>query len=165
MQIHNRLEKQIQKKNHEIQELKSESLEIEMKIREAEAYISGIEDTLKLIPKGEDAQNASATVRPGSDIEKARDALRKDGTAMYIEAILEAVGKEVTKKNRQALAGQLSHNYRLGRIFTRPKPNTFGLIEWDLNTKTLPEKEESTKSEEDVEFPPNFGSIPSPPNH
>ncbi|MEQ8315745.1 MAG: hypothetical protein RL839_10815 [Gammaproteobacteria bacterium] len=150
MDIQARLNRQIEKKRSEIQQDKKELREIEMRIREGEAYIQGMEETLKMIPTKEKVVNADANVRPGSDVAKARDALRKEGSPLRIEVILEKMGKEVTKKHRQALAGQLSQNFRQGRIFTRPEPNTFGLLEWDF----------TSQEEEDPDLPSTFGQIP-----
>ena len=158
MSIHSRLERQINNKLKEIQSFKDEILEYEMRIREAEAFIAGIRETLKVIPAEEKALNAGAQIRPGTDIAKVRDVLREHGSPLRIEEILNKMGKELTKGNRQAVSGQLSQNYRQGRVFTRPHPNTFGLLEWGISSTT--EDSDSSQPDDDSSIPPGFGEMP-----
>ena len=63
---------------------------------------------------------------------------------MRIEALLEAAGKEPTKANRVSLVGSLGGYVRKGKIFTRPAPSVFGLVE-------LEEKSEEKDVESDGE--------------
>jgi len=73
-------------------------------------------------------------------IDKARTALRRVGKPLYIEELLRAMGKEVNKKNRVSLSGSLGSYVRQEYIFTRPAPNTFGLIEFDNSVEdAIPE--------------------------
>ena len=126
-----RLESKIKQKEQEIEGL-------ELSIREAKAYLQALEDMLKLLPKNGEVRGADA-LRSGSDMAKTRDAIRATGQPMHISAILPAIGKENTKKNRVSLGGSLSGYVRKGAIFTKPAPNTFGLVELADMGATPPE--------------------------
>lgn len=139
MNLKRRLEERIQRKEKEIQQL-------EAQIGEAKAYIQGLQDTLKMLPreKGE----TEITIRSNSLPGKALQALRKAGKPLHIKDLLKALGQEVTRKNRSSLSGSLGAYVRQNEIFTRPSPNTFGLTEWG----------ESPSNEDDL--PDEFGAIP-----
>lgn len=159
MSIHSKLEKQIDKKREEIELLRKEVAEIDLKIKTAEAYIEATEEALKLIPKEEKKFDPNPPVRPGSDVAKTRDYLRGVGEPQRIEQILEAIGYEVTAKNRQSVAGSLSHNFRQGKIFTRPEPNTFGLLEWELGKGKQKKSPPAATDSDPVSLPETFGRV------
>ncbi len=124
MRLREDLLKKIEKKLQEIRELESQ-------IREANAYIHGLQDVLKLIPRDViDEKKTEHVLRPNSDMAKARDFLRTKGKAMHVGEILDGIGKGDTKPNRLSLSGSLGDYVRKGEIFTRPEPNTFGLTEF-----------------------------------
>jgi len=119
----NKIEERIIKKEQEIQEL-------EMKIREARAYVQALQDVAKLLPREQEAEKTAETVlRPGGSIYDAHAAILKAGKPLHIADLLRAMGREVDRKGRIGLAGSLAAYVRRNEIFTRPKPNTFGLIE------------------------------------
>jgi len=64
-------------------------------------------------------------------LSQARDAIRKAGKPLHITQILVAIGRANTKQTRLALSGSLATYVRRDEIFTRPEPNTFGLLEFD----------------------------------
>jgi hypothetical protein len=109
-----------------------------------DAYIQGLRDTLRHFPKGHDSSNGQAPLRPGSDIAKAREIVLKQGEPMHITEILKALEKEVTKQNRASLSSYIGSFVRRGEYFTRPAPNTFGVIEFEEDRGA-------------VEPPPEFG--------
>ena len=116
------LEKRIEKKKAEISELES-------KLREERAFLSGLQESLRFFPKDDSGDTKTEVVlRPGTDLYKTQEFLQKQGRPTYIADILRGIGKEVTKENRVSLSGNLSWYVRKGLIFTRPAPNTFGLI-------------------------------------
>ena len=124
MGLREELAKRVERKQQEIQEL-------ELKIREANAYVQGLQDTLKLLPK-ETANGQPAgpvTLRAGSDVARTQEAIRKAGKSLHLLEILKAIGKPQDKKNRLALAGSLSRYARSGQVFVKTGPNTFGLLE------------------------------------
>lgn len=117
------IEAMVKRKEQEIEEL-------EARINEAKIYLQALQDVLKKFPRdsNNDAQ-PSSTLRPGSLVAQARDAILREGHPLHIDEILKTSGKELTRQNRIALGGSLSAYVRKGSIFTRTAPNTFGLIE------------------------------------
>jgi|SRR5271170_1148033 hypothetical protein len=124
MSLRSELLKRVEKKQVEIREH-------EDRIREATAYIQGLQDTLKLIPKEEEFEMQDVTLRHGSNVGKAREALRAAGKPLHITEILKAIGQPIDKKHRLALGGSIASYARRASIFTKAAPNTFGLIEFE----------------------------------
>jgi hypothetical protein len=129
MTYRSKLEDRIAKKEQEIREL-------EAKIREERAYVQALKDSIKLLPRmaddtGDDSR--SMGVRPGSLVGKALDALRSAGKPLHVTVLLHAIGEETTRGKRGALSGSLSAYVRRRELFTRPAPNTFGLLEWSAS--------------------------------
>jgi hypothetical protein len=60
---------------------------------------------------------------------------------MQINEILRAIGRTADKKNRLSLSGSLAHYVRAEEIFTRPAPNTFGLIELERGENFLEDED------------------------
>ncbi len=147
MSLRKKIEDKIKKKEQEIQEY-------ETKISEAKIYISALNETLRLLPKDSDiTESPESKIRPGSAIAKTLALLKKTGRPMHINEILEGIGKSTSKKDRVALSGSLGWYVRRHEIFTRPAPNTFGLIssEEPPNDFGLDKKE---KGEETTELEP-----------
>ncbi len=59
---------------------------------------------------------------------QARDAIAAAGKPLHIAELLPAMGKENTQQNRLSLGGSLARCVREGVVFSRPAPNTFGLL-------------------------------------
>ena len=119
------IEKRIKRKEAEIAELRKQ-------LEQAEAYLQGMADSLKLFPKeGESDEDDGPTLRSGSDLEKARLAILKAGKPLHIKDLVLAIGKEPTKENKTSLSGSIGAYVRREIIFTRPKPNTFGVTEFE----------------------------------
>lgn len=114
------VERKIERKQAEIRDW-------EMKIREANAYIQGLQEALKIHPR--EAAESSRALRPGTSVDKAYRAIKMAGKPLQINEILRAIGRTADKKNRLSLSGSLAHYVRAEEIFTRPAPNTFGLFE------------------------------------
>jgi hypothetical protein len=142
MGIRENLQKLIVRKLEEVTAL-------ELQIRETKAYVQGLQDSMKLLPRDGNNGLAEHTLREGSALAKTRDALKAAGAPLAIAEILKAVGKPPDKKHRISLAGTLSGYARDGKVFTKTAPNTFGLIEF--GTARL-ETDES-------EIPEEFGSM------
>lgn len=132
--IHDRL----RKKEQEVQAL-------EERLRTARTYIQALQDVLKLLDdeKSQEARSVTSTesvLRPGSSVHKARAAILTASTPMHINTLTEAIGADSSREGRISLASSLAAYVRKGEIFTRPAPNTFGLVE--LGHKTIPEEDE-----------------------
>jgi hypothetical protein len=129
MGVREEVQKRIEKKRTEIAALESQ-------VRDAEIYIQALEDTLKILPKdlsGEQVTEIESELRPGSRVAKAREFLRTVGRPSQVMDILKGIGEEPTNANRAGLSGSISAYVRENRVFTRPAPNTFGLIEFGSN--------------------------------
>lgn len=102
----------------------------------ARAYLQAIQDSIKALPRESSLQHNGdepiLELRPGTLLARAKEAIQKNGNPMHISALLTAIGIENTKKARVSLVGSLGTYVRKGSVFTRPKPNTFGLI--DMNS-------------------------------
>lgn len=115
--------KRIARKRDEIARLQAQ-------VREAEIYISALEDTLKLLPReGINEGRADTVLRPNSIVAKARQRILERRRPMHVQELLATMGRPDSRTNRSALTGSLASYVRKGEIFTRPAPNTFGLVE------------------------------------
>ena len=128
----------------------------EEKIKSARVYAQALRDVLRLLDDdGEPAptdEAADTVLRAGSAVAQARDAILALGTPMHVDHLLVALGREATRENKASLIGSLSAYVRRGEIFTRPAPNTFGLLELGHS--------ETTPAEDDGP-PSGFGRIKS----
>ena len=141
--------KEIKKTIEEISNLKSQLVQ-------KEGYLSGLEKASKI--QGRSESKSSESLRPGTMLYDTMMLIKNNSTPMHITDILKGLGRENTQSNRVSLVGSLGAYYRKKQIFTRPKPNTFGLIGMDNISKEKdmedffgdPSSEEFDESE--VEF-------------
>jgi hypothetical protein len=109
-----------------------EIADLERQIDMARAYLQAIQDSIKALPRepsnGANGEDPSTDLRPGTLLARAKAAIDKNGAPMHISALLAAIGVENTKNARVSLVGSLGSYVRKGFIFTRPAPNTFGLV-------------------------------------
>ncbi|MGF1627542.1 MAG: hypothetical protein ACFCVH_21900 [Alphaproteobacteria bacterium] len=136
------IEERIRKKQAEIQSL-------ERRLEAAKVYVQALNDVLKVFESApaEDAA-AESVLRKGSAVARARDVILREGAPVHIDILLNRLGRKVTRESKASLTGSLAAYVRRGEIFTRPAPNTFGLIEL--------KHFETTASEEDT-LPEGFG--------
>jgi hypothetical protein len=131
MSVRKKFERKIREKEQEIQDL-------ERKILEAKAYLDGMHDALRLFPaegNNEAAEVAAETIiKPGTAVDAVWKHLKATGKAMHIMDLLTAIGREATPENRASVGSTLAAYVRKGAIFSRPAPNTFGLVEWGQPT-------------------------------
>ena len=146
------LGRRIIKKRQEIVSLESERAKLDRELAKAEAYIDAMEDALKLVERTNSAATTTRKRRPvdsfrkGSLPAKAFPVLRQAGQQKHVVQLLEAMGVSVTLNNKRALASSLSAYARKGEIFTRPAPNTFGLVEFaDSDEAGSESKDDSTE--------------------
>ena len=138
-----KIENALRKKEQEIQTL-------EEQIKSARVYVQALNDVLKMLPKASE----SAVLRPGSAVAQARDIILREQKPVHINALLEELGKDVTRESRASLTSSLAAYVRRGEIFTRSTPNTYGLVELGHAQTDEPEA---------VEPPSGFGQLgPSP---
>jgi hypothetical protein len=151
--------RRIEKKREEIAAMR-------IRIRETEVYISALEDALKLMPReGVNEGDAGEFLRPNSKVAIARELLLAAGKPLHVQALLESMRQPDTRSNRSALAGSLGAYVRKGEIFSRPMPNTFGLIEWEhsssheASNRTASVPRESSGERADDDLPAFFGGM------
>jgi hypothetical protein len=118
-----------------IERKRAEIVELESQTRLAREYLQALEDTFKLIPRdaATGAEPTVVTLRPGTSLARSRDAIRKAGRPLHLTELLTALGKGTSRNERAGLSGTLAAYVRRGEIFTRPAPNTFGLVELKTN--------------------------------
>ena len=145
MAIRRDIQRKIDKKRQEIADLEAQT-------NAAKSYIQAMEDALKLLPReGANEGGATKFLRPGSNLAKARAAIKQAGRPMHVNELLEALGKPSTRMNRSGLSGSMAAYVRRDEIFTRPAQNTFGLVE--LGVKEV----RNLESDTDDKPPPEFG--------
>jgi hypothetical protein len=119
-----------------IERKQEENAEYRRKIEDNDIYIQAMQDAIKLLPKEATSPPSNQVVlRQGSAIYKVRDAIRKAGKPLHITEILKALDKPLDRDSRSSISGTLGTYVRNGKIFTRPAPNTFGLIEMPQGLK------------------------------
>jgi hypothetical protein len=119
-----KIEERLRRKEEEIREL-------EIRIRDARIYVQALRDVLKILPRGSERNIRAGALRPGSGMAKVREFILEKGRPGHVRELLEALGRPATRQARASLSGSLAAYVRKGEIFTRPSPNTFGLIELD----------------------------------
>jgi hypothetical protein len=134
MELREALQKRIEKRQAEVA---ANTENYENYMRTSAAYIQALQDTLKLIPESGESASQEVSLRFGSNVAKARDALRQAGRPLHITEILKAIGMAADKKNKLALGGSISAYARKKKIFTKTESNTFGLLEFQNGTVEL----------------------------
>jgi hypothetical protein len=126
MGFREKIEDRIARKEQEIRDY-------EAKVAEARAYLQGLQDAFRMMPRESSAtpraESAEGAIRPGSKIHKTFELLKREGKPVHVTEILRGIGVEPTKKARVSLSGSLGWYVRRNEVFNRPAPNTFGLIE------------------------------------
>jgi len=119
-----RIEDRLRKKEAEIATL-------EEKLKAAKVYAAAFRDVLKLMGGADEAEEepSETKLRPGSAVAQTREIILARGEPVHLDDILAAIGKEATRDTKASLAGSLAAYVRKDEIFTRPAPNTFGLVE------------------------------------
>jgi hypothetical protein len=116
----------------EIERAKAEIDGIEKSLMEKRGYLSGLEKALKYQTK---QAPGPSSLRPGSDAHKALLALKSAGSPLHVDALLKVMEKEPTQQNKTSLTGSLAAYVRKKSVFTRPAPNTFGLVEFESESQ------------------------------
>lgn len=127
MSLRRKFERKIREKEQAIQALEDE-------LRSARAYLEAMRDAWKMVPNEGDTTDSEtlgdAGLRPGSAVEAAVKVLREVEKPLHIMELIAAMGKEANAQNRASIGSSLAAYVRRGELFTRPAPNTFGLVEW-----------------------------------
>ena len=116
------IHEKLKKKEQEIQSL-------EEKLRAARIYVQALQDVLKLVGTNSPPEPAESALKTGSAVDKAREAILRRNKPLHINDLIGEMGREVTRESRASLTSSIAAYVRRGEIFTRPAPNTFGLVE------------------------------------
>ena len=142
------IEAKIKRKEAEIQSL-------EKKLEVARVYLQAVRDILKAVDKeAADDRSDETALRKGSSVAQAREVIMTLGAPVHIDDLLRHLGRDLTRQNKASLTGSLAAYVRRDEIFTRPSPNTYGLIELNhLSVDDTPD-----------EPPQDFGNVSPPAN-
>lgn len=128
------LHRRLKTKRQELAGLEQQVAALEQQMLSVRAYIQAMDDTLRLAERSATTATAKVdaprSLRKGSMPARAYPVLKTAGRILYLTALLDGMGLPATNKNKRGLAGALSAYARKGDTFTRPEPNTFGLVEW-----------------------------------
>jgi hypothetical protein len=154
------LNKRIEKKQDERWELQQALDRLQAQALAVDAVIAELESFAKVVAKEEGGESQpEINLRPGSDVYRSREILRKIGKASEMGDILAAMGKPDTKDNRRSLSAQMAWYARKNQIFTRPEPGYWGLYEWLQNAIDVGVEIETT---EPTALPLNDDDIQEP---
>jgi hypothetical protein len=133
-----------QKFDRKIREKQIEIDELVLKVREAKAYLQALQDASKFLPREGGAEDDEGdetphSVKPGTALELVVKTLRSRGKPMHIMEILPAIGRKATPEDRASIGSTISAYVRRQQVFTRPGPNTFGLLEWGTEANSIQE--------------------------
>jgi hypothetical protein len=121
MEDRKRIEERLRKKQHEVEAL-------EEKLNSARIYVQALQEILNLLAN-DDGDGTPSVLRAGSAVAQARQIILDRGKPVHVTAILEAMGKTASRETRASLTSALAAYVRRHEMFTRPAPNTFGLVE------------------------------------
>ena len=93
------------------------------------AYLQALQDMLKSLPREPTEIGADKIFRQGSAMARTRELILAAKRPLHIGEILTALGKTNDHNARASISGALGAYVRRGEVFTRPRPNTFGLDE------------------------------------
>ena len=128
---------------------------LEEKVRAAKAYLSALTDILRMADQAEGTPSETK-LRAGSAVAQAHDIIMFRRSPVHIDELLRAMGKEVTRDSKASLAGSLAAYVRRDDIFSRPAPNTYGLIE--LGHTTIEDEDEASDVPADFGAPTRAGT-------
>lgn len=83
----------------------------------------------KLTGSGDGARRNGRTINPASSIGLTIEVLRQAGKPLRIQEVLKRLESGGHKTEKNTLVGGLSRYVKLKRIFYRPAPSIYGLIE------------------------------------
>lgn len=126
---------------------------LEAQLDRAKIYIQALQDSMKVLPReaAVDQPAKQTIMRPGTTLAKVRAAILAAGKPLHINDIVVALGKTADKGAKVSVSSSIAWYVRRGQIFTRPLPNTFGLVELSDSEQT------PVLGSEGVELPATFG--------
>lgn len=147
----NKLHKDIARKETDIEALKkqlekmmAEVKDFQIRIDKENSYLEGLRSASKYFQRPPQAQETPREIvmKEGSELFHVRELLREHGKPMHIDDIIKSLAKDKdldpqeSRNKKLSLAGSLSSYVRKAAIFTKPKPNTFGLKEFSQQSSS-----------------------------
>jgi hypothetical protein len=159
------IQKRIKKKQAELKSYETKQMMLQGDMEKLRAVISELESILRSLPN-EDIEGAKAEREPrfGTDVYRAREALRNAGGPLHISQILQAMGEEPTKAKRSSVSSQIAAYAKANAIFESYGGNTFGLKDYGPRSlrdlvpagtvfaPDLDSADDDSRSEEDIPF-------------
>lgn len=139
--------RKIEKKQQEISDIERD---VQLQMAAGKAYIQALQDMLRALPRDSEGAKPEHVLRPNSGVARTREAILAAKKPLHINDILRALGRDLDSANKLSIGGSLANYVRKGEIFTRPAPNTFGLIELGHTSSAVAAPREP---------PAGFGSI------
>ncbi len=127
------IKRRIKKQQQRLEDLRLQYAQITKEIAIEEALLAQCEEVLKFC----DTSSNDVELRPGSDAAKVRKLIEESGKPLHVTEILKGLGKQDTQNHRASLGGTLNSYVKKGMVFTRPAPNTFGLISSGSNNERV----------------------------
>ncbi len=112
-----------------IKRKEAEIATLEKKLEVARVYLHALRDIRVAMASEIADEDSDPALRKGSAVARAREAILKEGVPVHMDLLLERLGRPITRDTKASLTSSLSAYVRRGEIFSRPAPNTFGLIE------------------------------------
>ena len=103
---------------------RQEVVALESQLRVAEKMI----DFIKSNGPAESPGPTNNILRPGSMTDQAYRVLLDAGKPLHISELTKRMGLGDTPASRSSLVSSISRYVRMGQVFTRPEPSTFGLM-------------------------------------
>ena len=101
---------------------------LEANVISSEAYLAGLKEAIRLL---EPESKPQPQLRPGTTIFQVREVLEVAKRPLHISNIMKEISLTVDS-DYKSVAGTIRNYVRRGAIFTMPRPNTFGLINYTV---------------------------------
>ena len=108
-----------------ITDKEAEIAKLEAELSAARAYVRLLRNRLNAAEK----RLAELPEESGDPIVAIRRIIVEAGQPVFIDDILSALGRPITRDSREQLRRLIVPWVRRGEVFTRPRPGMFGLIE------------------------------------
>lgn len=121
--------------------------DLENRIQALRSFIDGLEYAASLLPSDSAYPDSDSQLRKGTTVARAQAIIKAANRPLHVSEILRLIGEPDDNTHRVSLSGSLAAYVRKGQVFTRPAPNTFGLIE----IRNRPKEAEDFVSEQEPE--------------
>ena len=128
-----KLLQKIKKKRAEIEGTMETIVSLQETVKQEQRYLQALEDAYSMLEKDSAESGAEprhdVVLKQGTDLARVREAILAVGHPLHIKLIMERMGRGNDPKFQASLVGSLGQYVRKKKVFNRPEPNVFGLIE------------------------------------